>query len=129
MSDQHDDPANSPSARAGLIPPWWEKPRGAAALDREAWFEEAAKQADHEQHVPPRARRRREREARRASRLDGRWHRRAKAQAEREARFERVSEEQWGGWCPDFAEPLGPDFTREWEPAVEAALGLWVTRN
>jgi hypothetical protein len=114
-------------AKAGLTPPWWAEPLG--FLHGEAWAEEATKQAAHEQHVPPRARRRREREKRRASRLDGRWHHNAKKQAEREARFERVSEEQWGGWCPDFAGPLGPDFTREWEPAVEAALGLWATRN
>ena len=86
--DLHDDPANSPSARAGLIPPWWDKPRGAAALDREAWFEEQEREAAHALRVPPRARRRREREKRRASRLDGRWHRRAKAQAERDARFD-----------------------------------------
>jgi len=113
--DLHDDPANSPSARAGLIPPWWDKPRGGAALDRAAWFEEQEREAAHALRVPPRARRRREREKRRSSRLDGRWHRRSKQRKEREARFDRehearevaLDERAWRAWL------ASPDFTDE----------------
>jgi len=110
--DQHDDPANSPSARAGLCPPWWAEPLG--FLHGEAWTEEQEREAAHALRVPSRARRRREREKRRSSRLDGRWHLQAKAQTEREARFDRehaarevtLDERYWEAWLvsPDFTE-------------------------
>ena len=102
-------------AKSGLTPPWWAEPLG--FLHGEAWAEEAVKQAAHEQHVPPRRRRRMERAKRRSSRLDGRWHKRAKAQAEREDRFDRehdarevtLDERAWEAWL------VSPDFTDGWE--------------
>ena len=102
-------------SRAGLCPPWWAAPLG--FLHGEAWDEEAVKQAAHEQRVPPRARRRREREKRRSTPLGGRWHRNAKAQSEREARFDREheardvppGEKEWEAWL------ASPDFTDGWE--------------
>jgi hypothetical protein len=67
---------------AGLMPP--------VGVDEDGWWAERELRREHAEAVAPRARRRRDREKRRSSRLDGRWHRRVKAQQEREAHFGRL---------------------------------------
>lgn len=70
---------------AGLMPP--------VGADSDAWWEEVEARVEHAVAVSTRERRRRERAKRRSSRLDGRWHRRVKAQQDRQRRFEREAKQ------------------------------------
>ena len=67
---------------AGLMPP--------VDVDEDGWWAERELRQEYAASLAPRARRRLEQEKRRSSRLDERWHRRVKAQREREAHFGRL---------------------------------------
>lgn len=70
---------------AGLMPP--------VEADVDAWWEGREAACQHDEEVPSRERRRRERAKRRSSRLDGRWHRRVNQQRDRQRRFEREAKQ------------------------------------
>lgn len=80
----------NPLERAGLCPPHFGKPSSPSVQGwTDGWWGDVEARVEHGSRIPSRRRRRMERAKRRSSRLDGRWHRRVKAQQEREVHFER----------------------------------------